>query len=589
MKRLLFLITFVILAVAIDSTAQQADRRNRSITGRVINDGGQPFANATIYLNRVGARPGPGNMTGTDEQGNFRADDLDNGAYMVSAYVPGFVSASETAEPQYHRPGDSITLQLTKGGVITGAVTTALGEPVVAARIRAIRVREIDGRPARTSSGTQERSTDDKGIYRIYGLRSGVYIIAVTGRSIYSFGGPPSLYEGNAPTYYPSSTRDTAVEVIVRAGDEASGIDIRYRGERGHSVSGSITGGVEGPPQQGSINIALAHASSGSLEAQEFVQFRDKSRSFAFYGVPDGEYELTAWQATQSDSAASLPRRLTVKGSDITGLEVALAPIGSIAGNVIIETMKESERKPECNDKRPATVEEIVIAARRDDKESKERPRATSRFNGAPNEKGEFTLFNLRAGLFRIQPVLLSESWYVRSISMIAAATGKSKVVARDAARSGVQLKQGERLTGLTITIAEGAASITGKLLPAKEGQQLPAQVRVHLAPAEPELIDDALRYREALAEGDGTFTLANLPPGRYLIFAKEATETNLSEAGPRPAAWDAATRAAVKRDAEAFNQTIELQPCRRITDYSLRIAAAAIKTEPSKPAAKKP
>ena len=149
-------------------------------------------------------------------------------------------------------------------------------------------------------------------------------------------------------------------------------------------------------------------------------------------------------------------------------------------------------------------------------------------------------------------------------------------------------------MTGLTITIAEGAASITGKLLPAKEGQQLPAQVRVHLAPAEPELIDDALRYREALAESDGSFTLANLPPGRYLIFAKEATETNLSEDGPRPAAWDAATRAAVKRDAEAFNQTIELQPCRRVTDYSLRIATATIKiepskTEPSKPAVKKP
>jgi hypothetical protein len=589
MKRLLFLITFIILAVAIDSVAQQADRRNRSITGRVINDSGQPVANASIYLNRVGARPGPGSATGTDEQGNFRADDLDNGAYVVSAFVPGFVSASDTAEPQYHRPGDSVTLQMTKGGVITGAVTTATGEPVVAARIRALRVRELDGRPVRTNSGTQERATDDRGIYRLYGLRSGVYVVLVAGRSMYSFGGPPSLYEGNAPTYYPSSTRDTAVEVTVRAGDEASGIDIRYRGERGHVVSGTVTGAVEGTPQQGGISVTLAHASSGIIETQEFVQFRDKSRSFALYGVPDGEYELSARRGGQSDSVASLPRRLTVKGSDITGLEVLLAPVGSIAGNVIIETMKESERKPECSDKRLSAIEEIVITARRDDKESKERPRAMSRADGSPNDKGEFTLFNLRAGLFRIQPLLPSEGWYVRSMSLIANSTGKSKVVARDAARSGVQLNQGERSSGLTITIAEGAASITGKLLPAKEGRQLPALVRVHLAPAEPELVDDALRYREALAESDGSFRLANLPPGRYLIFAKEATETDLSEDGPRPAAWDAATRVAVKREADAFNQTIELQPCRRITDYSLRVAAATTKPEPLKPEAAKP
>jgi hypothetical protein len=401
---------------------------------------------------------------------------------------------------------------------------------------------------------------------------------------MYNFGGPPSLYEGNAPTYYPSSTRDTAVEVAVRAGDEVSNIDIRYRGERGHAVSGVITGAVEGASQQSGVSVTLTHAATGLIEAQDFVQPRDKSRSFAFYGVPDGEYELSARRGALADSAASLPRRVTVRGSDVTGLELALGPLASITGNVIIETLKEGERKPECSDKRPASVEELVITARRDDKDNKERSRQASRVDGAPNDKGEFTIFNLRPGLFRMQWHLPGESWYVRSISVIAPATGRPKVVARDAARNGIQLNQGERLTGLTITVAEGAASITGKLLPAKEGQQLPAQVRVHLAPAEPEMVDDVLRYRETLAESDGTFTLPNLPPGRYLILAKEVAETSLTEEGQRPTAWDAATRAAIKREAESANQSIELQQCRRITDYSLRVAAATTKPEPAKP-----
>ncbi len=580
MKHFHFLIIFIILVAAVDSTAQQAQRRAKAITGRVINDSGQPISNATVFFNKVGVRQGPGTSTGTDEQGSFRAEDLDNGAYTISAWVPGFVPANETAEPQYNRPGDSVTLQMTKGGVITGAVTTSLGEPVVAARIRALKVREIDGRPVRTIANAQERPTDDRGIYRIFGLRAGIYLVVVTGRSMYSFG-PPSIYEGNAPTYYPSSTRDSAVEVTVRAGDEVNGIDIRYRGERGHAVSGTITGAVEGNPQQGGISVSLAHASNGLIEAQEFISFRDRNRSFALYGVPDGEYELIARRGSMAEAASSLPRRLTIKGADITGLELVLAPTSSIAGNVILEPLKESDRKPECTDKRQALIEEIVVTARRDDKDSKERARPISRADATPNDKGEFTIFNLRAGLFRIDPVLPGEGWYIRSMNLLAAATSKSKVVARDAAARGVTVNQGERATGLTITIAEGAAFIAGKVLPAKEGQPLPSQVRIHLAPAEPEMKDDALRYRETLADGDGAFQLANLPPGRYFIFAREVGEPNAGEDEQRPAAWDATTRAAIKREAEAANQSIELQPCKRIADYSLRIAAA-------KPAAKK-
>jgi hypothetical protein len=582
MKRFFFLIILVALVFTNLSTAQQQDRRASSITGRVVNDSGQPVANASVYFNKVGARPGPGNTTGTDEQGNFRADDLANGAYVVSASVPGFVSAYDETEPQYYRVGDSVTLTMTKGGVITGTVTNSLGEPVVAARVRAIRVREIDGRPVRALSFANERATDDRGIYRLYSLRSGAYIVAVTGQSMFNFGGPPSLYEGNAPTYYPSSTRDTAVEVTVRAGDEASSIDIRYRGERGHAVSGTLAGAIEGGPQTSGISVTLAHASSGMIEAQEFVMLRDKSRSFALYGVPDGEYDVMARRGFDTDSAASLPRRVTVKGGDVTGLELTLAPVGGIAGNIILETLKESERKPECNDKRLSMIEEIVITARRDDKDGKDKQRTMSRADGSPNDKGEFTLSNLRAGLFRIQPRLPGESWYVRSINLIAPATGKSKVAARDAARTGLQLNQGERMTGLTITVAEGAASITGKLLPAKEGQAITSQIRVHLAPAEPEMAEDALRYRETLAGSDATFTLANLSPGRYYILAKEASEAGSNEDGPRPAAWDQTARAAIRREAEAANQTVELQPCRRITDYALRLGAA-------KPAPKKP
>ena len=70
-----------------------------------------------------------------------------------------------------------------RGGAITGTVTNALGEPVVAVRVRATMVRDARGEvPKFMTFGLMEQSTDDRGIYRIYGLRPGTYIVSAGGQ-----------------------------------------------------------------------------------------------------------------------------------------------------------------------------------------------------------------------------------------------------------------------------------------------------------------------------------------------------------------------------------------------------------------------
>jgi hypothetical protein len=93
--------------------------------------------------------------------------------------------------------------------------------------------------------------------------------------------------------------------------------------------------------------------------------------------------------------------------------------------------------------------------------------------------------------------------------------------------------------------------------------------------PAERERAEDTLRYSEAQMASDGTFAFQNLAPGRYLVIARAAPENETPERAARPLAWDADTRAKLRREAEAANTTIELQPCQRLNDYSLRYAAA--------------
>jgi hypothetical protein len=68
--------------------------------------------------------------------------------------------------------------------------------------------------------------------------RTGSYLVVANGGGFTTSRGTP--YDGDTPIFYPSSTRDTATEVQVTAGSVTSGIDIRYRAEPGHIISGKI-------------------------------------------------------------------------------------------------------------------------------------------------------------------------------------------------------------------------------------------------------------------------------------------------------------------------------------------------------------
>jgi len=59
---------------------------------------------------------------------------------------------------------------MTKGSVITGKVSDVNGQPVVSVAVRVLNVRTLDGK-LNSNPQVTERYTDDRGIYRIYGLK----------------------------------------------------------------------------------------------------------------------------------------------------------------------------------------------------------------------------------------------------------------------------------------------------------------------------------------------------------------------------------------------------------------------------------
>jgi carboxypeptidase family protein len=554
-------IVFIILLIPASTASAQT---KGAITGRVVAEDGAGMAGVTVMLSVVAIQDGPRRSTTTDEEGNFRFADLSPRPYSVSLFgsreyvQPPAITGS--GERRYYRPGENVHIALIRGGVITGRVTNAAGEPVIGIRVLAIPVRDHEGRPRQTAIGSSQRLTDDRGVYRIYGLQPGVYIVVANSSANYSGGG---AYYGETPTYHPSSTRDAAAEVSVASGTEASGIDIRYRGDPGHAVSGRMTG-VNLAESLAPCVVYLTNAATGASFDLMYAN-PSQSGAFAFYGVPDGEYDLTAesLENDRSDKLGSEPRRVTVRGADVTGVELRLSPRAAIEGKVVLDQLPQR-----CEEKSQPAFEEIILQARRDEAAKAPLPshRSFPRDTTA-NEKGEFLLKSLDPARYRLRVSLPGESWYLKSITAPASAPTSGA----DIARSGISLKSGERLSGVTVTTAEGATSLRGRVTPEKEGARLPAKLAVHLVPAETASANDVLRYAETVAEREGAFEFRNMAPGKYRLLARAAPDDEPSDRPSAPAAWDANERAKLRKEAEAMKVEVELKPCQRVTDQVVK------------------
>src|SRR5438874_2094205 len=215
---------------------ETSETRLGSIKGRVLADG-QAVNNASISAWHLNSTAPPRGVP-TNDSGDFEIKGLEPGVYRLRAVAPGYVIApTEAIAETYYRVGDSVTLPMIRGAVFTGKVLTANDEPLVAVKVRAMMIRDINGKPPTADGSSVERFTDDRGIYRIFGLQPGTYLVAAGGRGSNSYA--LNAYDNDAPTYAPSSTRDTAAEISLAGGEEKT-IDIHYRGDAGHAVSGNV-------------------------------------------------------------------------------------------------------------------------------------------------------------------------------------------------------------------------------------------------------------------------------------------------------------------------------------------------------------
>src|SRR6185369_2740912 len=160
----------------------------------------------------------------------------------------------------------------------------------------------------------------------------------------------------DAPTYSPSSLRANAAEISVRAGEETRDVDIRYGSEVGHTIRGTAAPNTSNTP---GAWVVLTSTLDGRSLLEDTVYQPPGSDGFSCSGLADGNYDLTAESFhPNGEIMISEPKRVNVRGTDISGVELITKPLANISGRVVPEESKAIE----CKGKKRTLLSEILVS-----------------------------------------------------------------------------------------------------------------------------------------------------------------------------------------------------------------------------------
>jgi hypothetical protein len=322
-----------------------------AVSGRVTIKG-EPAKGVKVFLQPQQTMESGNNGTTpsakTNENGYFRITGLPAGRYVPISLTPGYImskggtgytmargAAFDLAEGEVI---ENLDIELIPGGVITGRVTDSNGRPLVEEQVQ-LWWFDRNGTQYEQSTRLLRKmmTTDDRGVYRIFGLAEGRYILGAGG---YSKG-----EDGYIPkTYHPDVTDKSQAKVVeVGAGEEVTGIDINVAEvEKTYSIFGRVVNADDGKPVDGAkIELGLLSPDGNDIGREGFSNGHSNTKgAFQLSNVPPGKYVAYAAVDPEPDNAFNQycePVICEVNNSDVHGIEIKLRKGGSIKGVVVTE------------------------------------------------------------------------------------------------------------------------------------------------------------------------------------------------------------------------------------------------------------
>jgi hypothetical protein len=532
LARAIRLSALAIAAAASTASAEQSQDSGR-LAGVVIdNDTSRPVRRAIVTITGTGlATP---LQVATDDEGRFAAGNLGAGRFSVTADKPAYLRAYYGSRRPGRPPGMPVALAagqqvldlripLVRGAVIGGRVTDMSGLPIGGAQVQLQLLTIVNGERQLSppSSGIVNATTNDRGVYRAWGLPPGEYVVtalagaaparvmtpqdlAAAAREISGGLAPPAASATPPPatmvTRLPTHFQDAldpaqATTVSVVAGDERLGVDIVSRLGRVVSVKGRAVG----PDGQAvsNISVGIANAGAGRLWTSLGGVRAQENGEFTVSGLTPGRWLLFGRAAPGSVApGSSYPwwgqLEAVVRDQDLENVTLQFYPGAAVRGRL---SLAGASPPPDFSKMRISLAALPAISGT-----GAPIPAV------APLADGSFVVDAVPPGRYRLA-VTGGGPWALAS----GTASG------RDILDQPLEVESG-REASIALTLTDRVTEITGTLLD-QLGRPAP-EYSVIVISADRTHWTTSPRRTSGLVRlaSDGSYRIAGLPPGGYVL-----------------------------------------------------------------------
>ena len=496
----------VMILLSVSSAAQTADSSKSlklagSISGKVTIKG-KGISGIAVTLRRS-EMFNPSELAQravTDQDGNYKITNIAAGSYQVWPSAPAYVltDTNTRARSIIVSEGENvenINFSLLRGGVITGRITDADSRPVIQQQVK---LSQVD-QPAPMSGPRVVYSlgppvTDDRGIYRIYGITPGRYKVSV-GQGDDSSAVYPSR-SNYKEVFYPDVTESSKASIIeVGEGSETTNIDITLgRTIETFTASGRVIS-EKGQPVS-FLRYGLQRL-IGSNDRQELVSSMTSTNArgeFTVEALTPGKYTLVVMQEGTSDMRAD-GTTFDVIDSDVSGITVRVIRGASVSGTVVLENDDKQALAKLHRLQIIGYVETTASGNFGNDSESPIGPDGSFRLAGLPGG----------TAYLNIGPFLNSEELKGFVVSRV-----ERDGVAQPA---GLAVGEGEQISGVRVVVDYGTAILHGRVN--VQNGTLPPGARISVRLANPGYSSN---LRPLAVDERFRFVAEGIPAGTYEV-----------------------------------------------------------------------
>jgi len=520
------------------SQAVKPELKPGSVSGQIIDEQNRQGVRkvlVTLTYNPPGAgdpaaiRDATTYQTVTDAGGNFSFPSVVPARYAIAAERVGYLVLASTAARGGGSSGtrrvevaegqrvSNILVKLTPQAALSGRVTDEDDDPMQNINVQLFRYRFSGGRRQLVSVASGR--SNDLGMYRIAGVDPGRYYVSVNANNAGLEGGSGvagnfvrvrvDTTEAYVPSFYPGvSEIASAVQVDLRPGSDVRGLDMRMRKTAVYTVKGVVQGVVvaasaeEAAPaggrggRGGGATVSLSSSSIGQFMGENLNSAVAADGTFEIRNVRPATYALTARQGGENARLGRVP--VVVGRNDVESLVVMMNPAFDLKGSIT------------APDPQPTSLSGAVVLL------TPTEDQVLGSVSARSGDDAKFTVSILEPTKFHVSASSLPQGYYVRSVHYGTA----------DVTMTGLDLTSGVAAGELEVRIVPGAGGVTGTVT--RDGGP-GAGALVAIIPEDP-YKSWAELYRTTNTSQNGSFTFANVRPGRYRLYAFESVDAGSTQ-----------------------------------------------------------